>query len=60
MPTRNEQKRSNLTKKIASIEARMQPIQRLKAYYEGELELLDQYEADENQLKLALPDKGEV
>jgi hypothetical protein len=45
--TRNERRRETLEKKIAAVDAKMQPLHRLRAFYEGEIELLDQFEAAE-------------
>lgn len=47
MPTRNEQKRTTLTKKIDAVKGKIAPLQRELKYYESELQLLDDFENDE-------------
>lgn len=44
MPTRNEQKRASITRQIKDVDSKIQPLQRKKAYLQGELKLLDEFE----------------
>lgn len=49
MPTRNEQKRATLTRRKNVLEGKILPLTREIAYIDGQIELLDQYEAAEIQ-----------
>lgn len=46
---RNEKRRAMLKRKIEEIDAKMQPLHRQRAFYEGEIELIDQFEQAENE-----------
>lgn len=45
--TRNDRRRNLLLKRLDSLRSKMLPLQREMAFVEGELELIDQFEAAE-------------